>query len=118
MNLRISILSLRLLRCKIHLPRQREVFSNYTLRLKAAQRIAPQFRNDGKAAFAKLLGVRVTESTAASGGERETEEGKVTSRQEGLQPVAVCDDNFSGQKPRILIAKSAESKNISRALAG
>ena len=29
----------------------------YTLRLKAAQRIAPQLRNDGKAAFAKLLGI-------------------------------------------------------------
>ena len=28
----------------------------YTLRLKAALRTAPQFRNDGKAAFAKLLG--------------------------------------------------------------
>ena len=52
----------------------------YTLRLKAAQRIAPQFRNDGKAAFAKLLGF--------------------------------------GALPRVLIAESAESKNISRALAG
>jgi hypothetical protein len=28
----------------------------YTLRLKAAQRTAPQFRNEGKAAFVKLLG--------------------------------------------------------------
>ena len=53
---------------------------NYTLRLKAAQCIAPQFRNDGKAAFAKLLGF--------------------------------------GALPRIIKAKSAESKNISRALAG
>ena len=39
---------------------------------------------------------QVTESTAASGRWRETEEGKVTSGQEGLQPVAVRDDNFSG----------------------
>ena len=44
------------------------------------QRITPQFRNDGKAAFAKLLGF--------------------------------------GALPRIIKAKSAESKNISRALAG
>ena len=28
----------------------------YTLRLKAAQRTAPQLRNDGEAAFAKLQG--------------------------------------------------------------
>ena len=28
----------------------------YTLRLKAAQRTAPLFRNDGEAAFAKLQG--------------------------------------------------------------
>ena len=59
-------------------------------------------------------GVRVTEPTAASGREREAEEGKVTSGQEGLQPVAVRDDNFSGQNPRIKIAETAESKNISR----
>ena len=52
----------------------------YTLRLKAAQRTVPQFRNDGEAAFAKLLGF--------------------------------------GALPRIIKAKSAESKNISRALAG
>ena len=32
------------------------LFNNHTLRLKAAQRTAPQFRNDGTAAFAKLLG--------------------------------------------------------------
>ena len=50
---------------------------NDTLRLKAAQRTAPQFRNDGEAAFAKLLGF--------------------------------------GALPRILIAESAESKNILRA---
>jgi hypothetical protein len=30
--------------------------SKYTLRLKAAQRTAPQLRNDGEAAFAKLQG--------------------------------------------------------------
>ena len=39
----------------------------------------------------------MTEPTAASGREKEAEEGKVTSEQEGLQPVAVRDDNFSGQ---------------------
>ena len=38
----------------------------------------------------------VTEPTAAGGGKRKAEEGKVTSGQEGLQPVAVRDDNFSG----------------------
>ncbi len=37
----------------------------------------------------------VTEPTAASGREREAEEGKVTRKQEGLQPVAVFADNFS-----------------------
>ena len=45
---------------------------------------------------AKVTKTWVTESTAASGGWMETEEGKTTSRQEGLQPVAVCDDCFSG----------------------
>ena len=43
-----------------------------------------------------MCSVRVTEPTAASGGGRKAEEGKVTSNQEGLQPVAECDDNFSG----------------------
>ena len=38
----------------------------------------------------------VTESTAASGGYSEPEEGKVTSNQEGIYAVAECDDNFSG----------------------
>ena len=42
----------------------------------------------------------VTEPTTASGRGREAEEGKVTSGQEGLQPVAVRVDNFSGAEGR------------------
>ena len=42
------------------------------------------------------LGVRVRELTAASGGCREADEGKTTSRQEGIYTVAVCDDCFLG----------------------
>ena len=38
----------------------------------------------------------VRELTAASGGCREADEGKTTSRQEGIYTVAVCDDCFSG----------------------
>ena len=41
----------------------------------------------------------VTEPTAAGGGKREAEEGKVTSEQEGIYAVAVRDDNFSGRTP-------------------
>ena len=37
----------------------------------------------------------VTEPTAAGGGKRKAEEGKVTRKQERLQPVAVFADNFS-----------------------
>ncbi len=43
----------------------------------------------------------VTKPTAASGRYREAEEGKVTSGQEGFQPVAVRADNFSGQDQHI-----------------
>jgi len=39
---------------------------------------------------------KVTEPTAAGGREREAEEGKVTSGQDWLQPVAERADNFSG----------------------
>ena len=45
------------------------------------------------------LSVWVRELTAASGGCSEAEEGKTTSRQEGIYAVAVCADCFSG--PRI-----------------
>ena len=41
----------------------------------------------------------VREPTAASGGGRKADEGKTTSRQEGIYAVAVCADCFSG--PRI-----------------
>ena len=39
-----------------------------------------------------------TELTAACGRCREAEEGKTTSRQEGIYAVAVCDDCFSGSQ--------------------
>ena len=39
----------------------------------------------------------MTEPTAAGGGCRKAEEGKVTSDQEGIYAVAECDDNFSGE---------------------
>ena len=38
------------------------------------------------------------ELTAAGGGCREAEEGKTTSRQEGIYAVVVCDDCFSGSQ--------------------
>ena len=38
----------------------------------------------------------VREPTAASGGGRKADEGKTTSRQEGIYAVAVCADCFSG----------------------
>ena len=59
------------------------------------------------------MSFRVTESTAASGGGRETEEGKVTSGQEGLQPVAVRDDNFSGHLPEESLQLKKHKNNCS-----
>ena len=63
----------------------------------------------------------VTESTAACGRGRETEEGKVTSRQEGIYAVAVCADNFSVRIERssflvklfLQIKKSSKSSDLS-----
>ena len=62
----------------------------------------------------------VTESTAACGRGRETEEGKVTSRQEGIYAVVVCADNFSVRIERssflvkliLQIKKSSKSSDL------
>ena len=68
----------------------------FRVRIFALKRAQILLRCAGVTFGAKVTKTWVTESTAASGGGRETEEGKTTSRQEGLQPVAVCDDCFSG----------------------
>ena len=70
---------------------------NYTLRLKAAQRTAPQFRNDGKAAFAKLPGFGVSPNiNSGVCGEQAESQGK-----RSLQ-VAIClcesRENYSANK--------------------
>ena len=48
-----------------------------------------------------LIASQVMKPTTASGRLREAEEGKVTSEQDWLQPVAVRADNFSGRIPHI-----------------
>ncbi|MBQ9845817.1 MAG: hypothetical protein IJO54_07020, partial [Oscillospiraceae bacterium] len=61
--------------------------------------------------------------SAASGGCSEAEEGKTTSRQEGLQPVEVCDDCFSGSQrlpasAAVLVTFDAKSDMRSIGLCG
>ena len=53
-------------------------------------------QHDAAVSVPRTLSRGVRELTAASGGCREADEGKTTSRQEGIYIVAVCDDCFSG----------------------
>ena len=73
--------------------RQRSADGSQTVVTAAVRRRASTMR---QLACRVHLGVRVRELTAASGGCREADEGKTTSRQEGIYTVAVCDDCFSG----------------------